>query len=129
MFRNRKNTARKGTLKVNDSYEGETLEVKIRRLLNNKEDMGEPGVPLIYTERQEGVQAAYDIRTDRFEIAVEAKDYVTRSRLADRDNRHKTPEQIQAEETERQAEAGRRKIKKENLAELAKKGMEKEGEA
>ena len=45
------------------------------------------GAPLIYADREEGVAPAYDIRTDRFELAVEATDYVTKSHLAQREQR------------------------------------------
>ena len=40
---------------------------------------------MVYTERKDGVLPAYDPRTDRFEIAVDAMDRVTASRLAKRD--------------------------------------------
>jgi len=35
------------------------------------------------------VQAGYDIRTDRFEIAIDAMDYVAKSVQAKRDNKAK----------------------------------------
>ena len=43
------------------------------------------GAPLIYTERKEGVIPAYDVRTDRFEIAVEAMGKVVKSNIAKRE--------------------------------------------
>jgi len=89
------------TLKVNSSYEGETIEQKVHRIVNNKEPITD-GAPIIYQERKEGVNPAYDIRTDRFEIAVEAMDKV----------------------------AGSHKAKRENtIAEKAKKGMEAEAKS
>lgn len=75
----------KTTIKVNESYEGERIEEKIQRIVNNKEPITD-GAPLIYTERKHGVQPAYDIRTDRFEIAVDAMDKITKSHLARREN-------------------------------------------
>lgn len=75
----------KTTIRVNDSYQGERIEEKIQRIVNNKEPITD-GAPLIYTERKHGVQPAYDIRTDRFEIAVEAMDKVTKTHLAKREN-------------------------------------------
>jgi len=53
---------------LNQSIEGETIEQKVERVTTNKEPISD-GAPLIYTERKEGVQAGYNIRTDRFEIA------------------------------------------------------------
>ena len=51
--------------------EGETIEDKCRRLTETKEPITD-GAPIIYTERKDGVLPAYDIRTDRWEIAQEA---------------------------------------------------------
>ncbi|WNK14253.1 MAG: hypothetical protein [Microvirus sp.] len=80
----KKQKINKNRIQVNKSYEGETLEQKVRRITQNKEPIKD-GAPLIYTEKSKGVQAAYDIRTDRFEIAVEAMDKITGSRRAKRD--------------------------------------------
>lgn len=79
-------TPQKTTLKVNKAYEGETIEQKINRIVNNKEPITD-GAPLIYTERKHGVQPAYNIRSDRFDIAIDAMDKVTKSHLAQRENR------------------------------------------
>ena len=68
----------------NDSVEGESIETKIERMMNNKERI-ENTAPLIYTERSEGIGAAFNIRTDRFEIAVEAKDKIHKSAIARRE--------------------------------------------
>ena len=65
-------------LKVNDSYEGETIEQKIERITTNKEPIKD-GAPLIYTERKNGIEPQYDIRTDRWEIAIDAMDKVTKT--------------------------------------------------
>lgn len=65
------------------TYDGETIEEKVRRVLNNKEAIKD-GAPIIYQDRGEGVQPAYDIRTDRHEIAVEAMDKVARTKALSR---------------------------------------------
>ena len=77
-------------MRTNSSYEGETIEAKIRRITNNKEPIKD-GAPLIYTERKNGVMAEYNIRTDRFEIAVEGMDKVTGSHRAKREAKPETP--------------------------------------
>lgn len=64
-------------------FEGETIEQKMRRAMDNKEPIKD-GAPLIYTERKEGVRPEFNPRTDRFEIAVDAMDKVTKSKLAKR---------------------------------------------
>lgn len=43
--------------------------------------------PLIYTERKEGVLAETNIRTDRFEVAQQAMDAVSRSYAAKREGK------------------------------------------
>ena len=84
----------KTTINLNDSYEGETIEQKIRRIVNNKEPISD-GAPLIYTERKHGVQPQFDIRTDRWEIAVDAMDKVSKTFKARRENKPSIGEQTQ----------------------------------
>lgn len=74
------------SLKINKCVEGETLEEKIERIVNNNEPISD-GAPILYTERKEGVRASTNIRTDRFEIAVEATDKVTKSYKARREEK------------------------------------------
>ena len=69
------------TLFINNSLEGESIEAKVCRILNNGEPISD-GAPLIYTERKDGVKEEYNIRTDRFDIALNAMDYVTASNRA-----------------------------------------------
>ena len=60
------------------SYVAETIEQKVRRIVNNKEPIKD-GSPLLYQERKDGVQPSYNIKTDRWDVAVEAMDKVTKS--------------------------------------------------
>ena len=90
----------KTSIKTNSSYTGETIEQKINRIVNNKEPISD-GAPLIYTARKDGIQPAYDIRTDRFEIAVEAMDKVTKTHLAKREERAKIVPIEKNEETKK----------------------------
>lgn len=70
------------------TYEGETIEQKIERIIQNKEPIKD-GAPEIFTERKDGVIAAYNIRADRWEIAADAMDAVQRSIQAKREERAK----------------------------------------
>lgn len=79
---------RQTRLSVNESSEGSTLEQKIERIINNKEAITD-GAPIIFTERKEGVLPSYNIRTDRWEIAVEGMDKVHRSYQARREEKAK----------------------------------------
>lgn len=74
----------KTTIKGLRGYQGEPIEAKMRRVMENKEPITD-GAEAIYTERKDGVQPAYNIRTDRFEYAVEAKDKIARSFIAKRE--------------------------------------------
>lgn len=79
-------TSTPSSIRFNETYEGETIEQKIERVTNNQEPIKD-GAPLIYTDRKDGVQAGYNIRTDRFEVAIEAMDKVTATKIAQRENR------------------------------------------
>lgn len=80
------------TLEINTSAEGETIEDKVDGIVNNGESL-EEGADLIYTERKEGVLPEHNIRTDRFELAVEATDYADKTHKAKREERHKPKEE------------------------------------
>ena len=67
-----------GRLKSVDIYEGETIERKVARITLTKEPITDTA-PIIYTEKKDGVQPEFDIRTDRFEIAVDAVDKINQS--------------------------------------------------
>lgn len=79
----------KTSISVNQSYEGERIEKKIERMMNNNEPITDPGAQTIYTDRKDGVQPDYDIRADKWEYAVEAMDKVSKSHIAKREERHK----------------------------------------
>lgn len=74
----------KSSITHNKSYQGDTIEVKIRRLLANKEDASQE-VKTMYTERKEGVVPSTDIRTDKWDLAIEATDYASRMNTAKRE--------------------------------------------
>ena len=63
----------KGSLNVNTSFEGESIESKVRRITVNNEPIKD-GAPVMYTERKDGVIPSTDVRTDRWEIAIDAMD-------------------------------------------------------
>lgn len=73
--------SRKGC--INDpslTYQAEPREVKLRKIINGESNDMEDGVfPTIYTEKKDGVQPEFDIRTDRFEVAINAIDKINQS--------------------------------------------------
>lgn len=72
---------RKGCINNPDlTYQAEPREVKLRKIISGESSSMEDGVfPTIYTEKKDGVLPEYDIRTDRFEVAIEAMDKINQS--------------------------------------------------
>ena len=60
---------------------GESIEEMLRRMTRNKEVVKEENPP-IYTPLADGVIPDYDIRADRFDVAMEAQDKFTASDIA-----------------------------------------------
>lgn len=70
----------KGMIKMIDP--GETIIKKCQRIL----DEGEPltdGAPTIYTPKQAGVKPECNVRTDKWDIAMEAMDRVNNYKLTE----------------------------------------------
>lgn len=65
------------------TYEGESIERQIERLLTSGEKI-ESISPLMYTERKEGVLPETNIRTDKMLIAQRAMGEVSKSYIAKR---------------------------------------------
>lgn len=74
-------TSRKGWINdPNLAYQAEPREVKLRKIISGEANNMEDGVfPTIYTEKKDGVQPEFDIRTDRFEVAIDAIDKINQS--------------------------------------------------
>lgn len=79
--------------------EGETIETKIKRIVENKEPISDTS-PIIYTNRDDGVIAGFNIRTDRFDVALSAMDSVNRAKIATRNNKGKEPDSEQNKQLE-----------------------------
>ena len=78
--------------KTNYEYmSGESIETKVKRITENNEPITD-GAPIIYTNRDDGVLPAYNIRTDRWDIAQEAMDAVNQANLAKSKNYGKIDE-------------------------------------
>jgi len=83
---------------------GEPLETRIMRAMTNNEPIGSES-PLIYTERKEGVIPAYNIRSDKWEVAAEAMGSIEKSIIA-RSDQIKKQEEEAAKAAEEGGEAG-----------------------
>lgn len=56
--------------------EGEPIEDKIRRILDENEPITD-GAPIIYTEKKDGVRPEFNIRADKWDIAIQAMDKIS----------------------------------------------------
>lgn len=88
MYKKTKPTA--SLISKSDILEGETIEMKINRIVNNGEPITD-GAPQIFTERKNGVMPEYNPRTDKWDLAIDAMDKVHKTSLAKRDNVIKMP--------------------------------------
>ena len=84
---------------------GERLEVKIKRMAENKEPITEISEP-VYGSRADGVQPSTNIRSDRWDAAIDAMDVISKSRVAKRDNKHETKGAIETADLGKQASDG-----------------------
>lgn len=75
------------TLESVELTEGITMETQVALFMNNQTDL-ERATPLIYTERKEGIVSAYNIKSDRFDIAIDAMEKSAKSLTAKRQDRH-----------------------------------------
>lgn len=77
--------------------EGENILTKVRRILDENEPLTD-GAPLIYTPKEDGVKPEFDIRTDKWQIAINAMDRVNAYKLSNYTKNGRNPEM--KEETE-----------------------------
>ncbi len=95
-------------LKRSSNEEGQHLETKIQRMMKNKEAIPAEA-ELIYTAREDGVLPAYDIRADRFELAITGHDKIAKSKIAKSEHRAKmevVKAEKEAEKTTEKKEQG-----------------------
>ena len=82
-------------IKTNYDFKiGESIENKVRRITENNEPITD-GAPIIYTNREDGVLPAQNIRTDRWVVAQAAMEAVNQANLAKSKNYGKTEQQEQ----------------------------------
>lgn len=82
-------------------YDGESIETKVERVVQNKEPI-EDGAEIIYTEKKQGVQPQYDIRTDKWEVAQEAMNLAHANRIAKSDGSLEKWQQEQQQQQQQQ---------------------------
>lgn len=77
-----------GTQTVNTAVEGETIETKMKRVVENREPITD-GAPTVYTERKDGVRPELNPRTDKWDLAIEAMDKTSKAAIAKREAKMK----------------------------------------
>lgn len=77
-------------LRINKTKQGETIEQMLEKL--GKNEPIKQTAPLLYYDRAEGVRPETDIRTDRFDVAIEASSKIKSSYQARRDEAAKERE-------------------------------------
>ena len=68
-----------------ETYEAEYIEQKVARITESNEPITD-GAQMIYTNAKDGVIKAYDIRTDKWEVAQDAMNSVNKQRSIDASN-------------------------------------------
>nr|WAE43681.1 MAG: hypothetical protein [Microviridae sp.] len=79
------------TIEQNDSQEGECIERRVERIMSQNEPITD-GAPIIYTKRNEGVIPEYNVRTDRWDVALDMTNEITRQAYVKREEFHKALE-------------------------------------
>lgn len=95
-------------MKSVEVYEAETIEQKVRRIVDEKEPI-EDGAPSIYQPRNEGVRPECDIRTDRWMVAIAAMDKVNKDQLTKYTKSAENPAkmEIKQEETKKEPDVAK----------------------
>lgn len=78
--------------------EGKSIEEKIEKIMDNKEPI-ENERPLIYTERKDGVLPDYDMRADKWEVALSGMMAVEQS-YANREMEENEEDESEPEDTD-----------------------------
>lgn len=60
----------KSTIVVNESQKGEMLHKKVQRIMETGEKIDD-GIPEIFTDRNAGINPDHDIRTDKWDQALD----------------------------------------------------------
>ena len=95
----------KSRLKINNSFEGEPLEMAITRMINNGDEKMQTK-DIIYTRPEDGIPAATDVRTDKWLEGIKNTEEVTNKVRNDKEtqleNRKKALEEANEKARKRQ---------------------------
>ena len=78
-------TLTNGTQLRGETYtECETIEQKVERLTTTNEPINDSDITMIYTDRKDGVLPEYNVRTDKWEVAITGMDSVHKAYIEKR---------------------------------------------
>ncbi len=80
-----------------EPYEGESIEGKVARIVENNEPITD-GAPIVYTKRSEGIKPEFDIRTDKWALAQEKMEKVNGAKRTKIQEKLKATEEPKTEE-------------------------------
>lgn len=111
MYKIRKNI--RTQIHSNNTVEGESIERMIERMMNNDQEEQMEGKELLYTRPEDGIIAAFDIRHDHWDDAVEGASTMAEKR-----------KELDSAQLEKRKKLLKQKEEEEKfLQEQAKKGM------
>lgn len=90
----KKPNKRKSQLEINNSTIGDTIEIQMERLMENDGIDSSENKELKYTRSEEGVIAITDIRSDKFDMAIEETMKVEESEKKYLESKRKKREEI-----------------------------------
>lgn len=79
----RKNNYFVSDIETNNGYEGVSIELQTLKAATQNQPI-DTSSPLLFTERKDGVLPETDIRTDKWDIACEKMDYVSKMNVLKR---------------------------------------------
>lgn len=83
----------KSKIRCNEAIgNAQSIEEKMREVTQAGNSIDITSVPPIYTDKADGVLAGLDIRTDRFDVALEARDKISAMIIAKREAAKQTNE-------------------------------------
>ena len=82
-----------------ESYEGESIEQKMTRINLTDAIEDDPNLQKIYTMRKDGVRPEYNVRADKWDIALNALDEANKTKIAKAEAYTKETENPTQEET------------------------------
>lgn len=88
---------------ISEEYSGEDIHEKIDRIMTTEEPIEEdPNAARIYTKRKDGVLPMYNVRTDKWELALEIKDEINKDKIAKAEAYTKAIEPDETETTQKE---------------------------